>query len=215
MLLYPYQINPSYRYDTDRTYLEEFFPKRTLIITDNMLNALAHTQHILTDIVKQFDNVEQIVIDVTHNPYFSDQIELTKAYELLAKLAPTVILSGDFLLFYNPRPNFVFFPVFLWAFSQKNPVWYKNVVFDCAQDKTKLLCCFNKSPWRHRILLFLSLVERPWFNQIQYTFGNFDTRYYDYELSELTQIIKRINLFSIKIYYQYLSLVTTTLIKMM
>ena len=139
MLLYPYQINPSYPRDTARTYLEEFFPKRTLIISEHTLTyTLTYTHNTLIDIVKQFGNVEQIIIDVTHNPYCSDQIELTKAYEILAELAPTVILSGDFLLFYNPRPNFVFFPVFLWAFSQKNPVWYRNVIFDCEQNKTKL-----------------------------------------------------------------------------
>jgi hypothetical protein len=187
VLLYPYQIDALYYCDTERIYLEEFFKKTTLIITEH---TLTYSRQTLTDIVDKFGNIDQIVIDVTHNPYHCDEPALQNAYNLLSDLAPTVILSGDFSLFYHPRPNFIFFPVFLWAFSLRNPVWYQRVVFDTHQNKNKLLCCFNKSPWRHRTLLFLSLVEYPWFDQIQYTFGNFDTRYHRFELDFLNNIQK-------------------------
>ena len=187
MLQYPYQINTLYYHDTERVYLREFFKNQTLVITEH---TLTYSQQLLTDIVNKFDNIDQIIIDVTHNPYCTNHPDLQTAYNLLSNLAPTIILSGDFSLFYSPKPNFIFFPVFLWAFSQRNPVWYRHVVFDTHKNKNKLLCCFNKSPWHHRTLLFLSLVEHPWFDQIEYTFGNFDIRYHKFELDFLTDIQK-------------------------
>jgi len=176
MLIYPYQIDPNYVQDTPREYLNEFFKQNTLIFTEHTIN---HTETELVNLFKNAGPVDQIIIDITHNSYDLTNPNLTNGYNILSKLANTIILADDFSLFYQPQKNFIFFPVFFWGFSNRSGAWYTQVTFDCKSlNKTNLLCCFNKSPWWHRIYLFCALVEKSWFKKISYTFGT-HAKYYD------------------------------------
>jgi hypothetical protein len=97
-------------------------------------------------------------------------------------------VTSDYGLVTNPKQNVQFFPTFLYNFSRKDRAWYTHVnhiVYDCDINKSQKLCCFNRMPSWHRVYLYTLLVERPWFTNIFYTFGN-HTADNDYRIENLS-----------------------------
>lgn len=171
MLFYYSHFNSLCDRDTDRSYLEQFFDQRCLIITDSNLNwiDLDQVQTVVTD-----NDIELILIDLTHNPYpDADPSRRTTPRALqqqYSAIATTLVLIADYKYYYCPEPNFIFFPMCLWLFSTRQPMWYATVVYDTGFEKSRSIMCLNRTQCWHRIYLFGQLVQYPWFDQIDYSF---------------------------------------------
>lgn len=187
-IIYANNINPIYPKDIDRAYLGQFFSNQTcFLFTDTNINRFSDIDIVLSAAGK----VDFILIDITHNVVglkqnqfntsckgnpISNIEQLVSYCELYA---PTVVLHCDFN-YQSDTQNYFYFPVWLWMWSAKNPLWYMqhprschtNLYIDVVENKTQGICCLNRTPNWHRILFFNAIVEKSWFSKISYTFGN-------------------------------------------
>ena len=184
-IIYANSIDPTYPKDYERDYLNPFFSNQTcFLFTDSNINRFSDIDTMLTAAGK----LDFILIDLTHNPVGlthrqfntkckSDYIStIEQLVDYCEVSAPTVVLHCDFN--YQPNTkNYFYFPLWLWMWSAKNSLWYaderkKLNLYDILENKTQGLCCLNRTPTWHRILLFSAMVEKSWFSKISYTFGN-------------------------------------------
>jgi hypothetical protein len=171
MLFYYSDFNPLCARDTDRSYLAQFFDQRCLIITDSNLNHadLDQVRAIVTD-----NDIELVLVDLTHNPYpDADPGRRTTPRSIqqqFSAVATTRVLTSDYRYYYDPEPDFVFFPLFLWLFGTRRPAWYAQVTYDAGLEKSRGIMCLNSTRSWHRIYLFGQLVLYPSFDQIDYSF---------------------------------------------
>jgi hypothetical protein len=171
MLFYYSNFNPLCARDTDRSYLEQFFDQRCLIITDSNLN---HVDPEQVRAIVQEQDIQLILVDLTHNPYpDADPGRRTTPHVLqqqYSAVTTTRVLTSDYRYYYNPEPDFVFFPLLLWLFSTRQPAWYNTVTYDAGFEKSSGIMCLNSTQSWHRIYLFGQLVLYPWFDQMAYSF---------------------------------------------
>lgn len=176
MIISPHHLDSNFNSDTPRQYLEMFYPKeKILVITDQNINqnynAATLEQHI-----KQ-SNVDRVLLDFSHNPYpiRQRQQQTDQLIKTGQQHVPTSVLINDYSYHIDPQENFQYFPVFTWMFSQRRAYWWHTDTntFDMPSNKTKVLCCLNRNPTWHRIVLFNQLAKHSWFDQIAYTFGNY------------------------------------------
>ena len=171
MLFYYSHFNSLCTRDTDRSYLEQFFDQRCLIITDSNLNHvdLAQVQNIV-----QEQDIQLVLVDLTHNPYpDADPGRRTTPralQHLYSAVTTTWVLTSDYKYYYHPDPDFIFFPLFLWLFGTRQPAWYAQVTYDAGLEKSRSIMCLNSTQSWHRIYLFGQLVLYPSFDQIDYSF---------------------------------------------
>jgi len=179
-------------------YLEEYFPDNTLLLLDQDtdIGKLSHWQNHF-DHIKNFvadNDIRVIVIHAAINPVTLDEKygwdhsnnrlapTFLEMQQQLSTVVTTYILTGDFFYYYNPEPDIIFFPVFLWLnssrrigeFFAKDPTTYErtNTVYDIDfEPKTKTLMCLNSNPVWHRIYLFSLLADKSWLGSIGYSFG--------------------------------------------
>lgn len=124
------------------------------------------------------NNIQLIVIDKTGDPDLLDkEIPIAPSYlqirQELSTIVPTYIVTEDYTYHYHPEPNIIFFPYTLWLFGTKSiGKYYKfqDTVYDTSLEKTQMLMCLNRNMEWHRIYLFSLIANRPWFNQIEYSF---------------------------------------------
>lgn len=162
--------------------LSEFFPKRMLYLSWWDLNGISKQswpiikEKILSRIVN--NNIELVVFDRTGDPCILDVDEgygpndLTIRAEL-DQHCRCIIVTDDFTYYYRPNSNVVFFPYNLWLLATKSIHKYyrfKHTVYDSTVEKTQPLMCLNRNLTWHRIFLFLSLIGKPWFDKIDYSF---------------------------------------------
>jgi len=171
MLFYYSDFNSLCARDTDRSYLAQFFDQRCLIITDSNLN---HVDPDQVRAIVQEQDIQLILVDLTHNPYpDADPGRRTTPRALqqqYSAIADTLVLTSDYRYYYDPDPDFIFFPMCLWLFSTRQPMWYATVVYDTGFEKSRSIMCLNRTQCWHRIYLFGQLVEYPWFDHVDYSF---------------------------------------------
>ena len=171
MLFYYSHFNSLCDRDTDRSYLAKFFDQRCLIITDSNLNHVDPDQ--VRSIVQEQD-IQLILVDLTHNPYpDADPGRRTTPRALqqqYSAVATTWVLTSDYRYYYHPEPDFVFFPLLLWLFGTRQPVWYNTVTYHTGFEKSRSIMCLNSTQSWHRIYLFGQLIQYPSFDQIDYSF---------------------------------------------
>lgn len=177
MITSPNQFDSTFKLDTPRQYLEQFFSnKQCLVVTDQNLNQ-GYSVDLLVSHASQITNLDQIIIDVSHNPCPIKDLRRRLDELIMAgnRIVPTVVLINDYEFYYKPQEHYAFFPVFSWMFSLKKAYWWyvDDKTFDVPSNKTQAVCSLNRNPAWHRVVLFNQLAARPWFNNIAYTFGNF------------------------------------------
>jgi len=165
-------------------YLREFFRDSTLVLLDEDTNGHNYNQWLNQfDKIKKFvvdNNIQNIVVHAGINPVQLDWSQnsyptFVEIQKQLSTITTTHVLTGDFSYYYNSTPGIVFFPTFIWLNSSKRMGEFfadrANTVYDIDfEEKTKTLMCLNSNtPW-HRIYLFSLLVNKPWFNNIGYSF---------------------------------------------
>lgn len=163
-------------------YLDQFFGDRTLLLLDEDTDGvdwspqLQHIEkfvannHITTIVIH--GAINPVNIDLSQNAQIPSLIEMQKQ---LSDLATTHLLTGDFYYYYNPTPGIVFFPTFLWLNSSKLMGTYfkerADTVYDIEfAEKIKTLMCLNANTSWHRIYLFSLLANKPWVNDVGYSF---------------------------------------------
>ena len=203
-----------------QTPLGEFFPKRmlhlswwdTLGVSYESWPALK--ENILNAVVK--NNIELIIFDRTGdpavlndpNPYAPNDLTIRSELDQHCRC---IITTDDFTYYYHPDPNVVFFPYNLWLLSTQSIHKYydfNHTVYDSTLEKTQPLMCLNRNLVWHRIFLFLSLIGKPWFSKIDYSFINTTDRMSipflkknltDFEIGQMQQHAK---LFPINLDYE-------------
>jgi len=140
------------RYYTNRSYLTQWFPENTLVVTDNDFENVQWTQAWLAD--------KKYVLDITHNPW-PDNKKLIEA---------PVTLTNNFQFWYQPVEKQVFFPLFLWAFSLRKSLWWTGFSFDAGNKKTQGIMCLNNRSRPHRTWLWEEFTRRNLTNLMMYTF---------------------------------------------
>jgi hypothetical protein len=152
-------LDPDRLY-SNRDYLTEWFRTDTLVVTDNDAENPPYAASLVGS--------QKYIFDITHNPfpdYFSD---LEKHADL--------ILTNNFKFWYNPEPKRMFFPLFLWMYSLRKPLWYHMTpVFDASNEKTQGFMCLNKMPRTHRTLLREEFNRRNLIKYMMYTFVGHNT----------------------------------------
>jgi len=158
-----YHLNPDIQY-TDRTYLTQWLTKDTLVITESdflnleLRNAIANHP------------IKNLLLDVTHNPVFNNQIP-QEWYLLHQQHIKFPMLTNNFTEWYQScDPSRVFFPLFLWMFSLKNPLWYNHIVFDVVSNKTQTIMCLNNYIRPHRTWLWNEFNQKNLLDKMMYTF---------------------------------------------
>ena len=126
------------------------------------------------------NNIKLILLDKTGDPDILNKISYNSPSSLemlddLSKIVSSHIITEDYYYFYNPTPNVIFFPYQLWIFNTKNihkyyP--YKFTQYDTSLTKTKSIMCLNRNLAWHRLFLFSLIVEKSWFDKINYSFLN-------------------------------------------
>ena len=144
------------RFYTNRQYLTQWFDLDTLCVTDNDFENIEHTRTLLA----QHSNANRI-LDITHNPWIDDNLPLV--------LEP--VLTNNFKFFYSSKPGTIFFPLFLWMYSLRNPLWWDTFCFDAGLSKTQGLMCLNNRPRLHRTQVWAEFNRRGIIDQCVFSFA--------------------------------------------
>ena len=140
------------RFYTNRSYLTEWFPEDTLVITDNDFENIQFTRALTSD--------KKYIIDITHNPWPDTHIPIPS----------TLTLTNNFQFWYQQQQGHVFFPLFLWMFSLKKSLWWPGFSFDAGNKKTQGIMCLNKNTREHRTWLWEEFTKRNLTDRMMYTF---------------------------------------------
>lgn len=183
-IVYANDVDPTYPKDINRSYLNPFFPEKTCVLfTDTNINRIPDIDRY----IKLAGAIDFILVDVTHNTVGLEQNmfntmcqqnvirNIKELVEHCSQYAPTIVLHTDFN--YPTVSNYCYFPVWLWMWSARTPLWYEDVanilrLYDTEENKTAGILCMNRTPNWHRILFYSAVVEKPWLSKISYTFGN-------------------------------------------
>jgi len=125
------------------------------VVTDNDLQNQSQSQKLLD----QHSNFDRI-LDITHNPFPDKQVVLN--------IRPC--LTNNFERYYDPQPGHVFFPIWLWMYSLRNPQWWDVLCFDAGTKKSKEVMCLNNRRRSHRTQLWAELNSLGIINRIIYSF---------------------------------------------
>ena len=147
-------LDPN-RFYTNRQYLTQWFHNDTLCITDNDFENIELTKQLL----EQHPNQNRI-LDITHNPWVDSNLPLNF----------TPVLTNNFKFFYESNPGTVFFPLFLWMYSLRNPLWWDTFCFDQLTTKTQGLMCLNNRPRPHRTQVWAEFNRRGLIDQCVFSF---------------------------------------------
>ena len=152
-----HHVNPNINY-TPRTYLNKWFKDDIVLITDN--------DYFYPETIQLLDKwpIHQRVTDLTHNAMPDQSVTIPSR----------LILSADYTNWYTPKTNFVFFPLFFWAFSCRDMLWFDSVSeskFDATADKTKTIMCLNSNPRPQRIWLYEEFKKLKVIDQMVYTWA--------------------------------------------
>ena len=176
-----HNLDPN-RFYSNRNYLTQWFYDDVLVVVDNetlpFRNKLYQSatdrdesrrlQQLLTD-----HPVKRIVIDLTHNEFPAHILDVQDDRS---------ILSNDCAYYYRPQPGIVFFPLFLWAFSLRNHLWWNAFCFDAGSAKVREIMCLNHRPCWHRTFLWAEFNRLNTISLMCYSFLNLEqgSRPYSY-----------------------------------
>lgn len=147
-------LDPN-RFYTNRQYLTQWFLEDTLCITDNDFENIEKTKQLLA----QHSNPNRI-LDITHNPWPENSLPIS--------ILP--MLSNNYSFFYDPQPGISFFPIFLWMYSLRSPLWWDTFCFDQGVNKSQGLMCLNNRPRLHRTRVWAEFNQREIIDKCVFSF---------------------------------------------
>ena len=149
-------LNPAINY-TPRTYLNQWFKDDVVLITDVDYENIEQTVRLLDPWP-----IHSRITDLTHNAMPDQRVSIPSK----------IVLSADYTNWYMPKKGFVFFPIYMWAFGNKNMLWFEGDAlskFDATADKTKTVMCLNNNQPPHRIWLYEEFKKLEVIDQMVYT----------------------------------------------
>ncbi len=136
----------------------KYVPAGSLIITNRQQ----------LDTVVITDDITRIVFDAATNP-----INPLEYLEIDTIDRPSTVVSGLYYYYCRPDPKVKFLP--FWAVWMSLPYGrlmpMPNHEFSNKPKKYKF-SCLNGTFWNHRILTYLSLINKSYFKEMVFTFGN-------------------------------------------
>lgn len=169
-----YNLDPLNIYST-RIYLTQWFYDDVMVIVDNetlpLRNEL-YRQHgdqsevqRLQTLIEQHP-IKKHVIDVSHNVF---------PVHILQTDDNRPILTNDCKYYYEPCKGIIFFPIFFWAFSLRNHLWWHMFSFDAGSQKTREIMCLNNRPRWHRTWLWAEFNRLNTISMMLYSFSNLES----------------------------------------
>jgi len=178
-MIFPYQIDQSFPPETpSAVHLESsFLGSKCLCLAARLFSDKVYTEDVLKNHISKIKDLDLIIIDASTDPFWApNPYQQFDNFILLAKsLGVTMkVLINDYRFYYCTHPDFIYFPTYFWTFSNGITHMHSgNLLVDVVDNKNQRICCLNRNPHPHRILLFNQLVKKSWFKNIAYTFGNF------------------------------------------
>lgn len=166
-------------YNTPRPHLSQWF-HHAWLVTDNDLEgrkqadleqALAHQAP------------ESVILDITHNPIDfaytlsptdliqhndGSQVSMTRMVRRHWSSWATV-LHNDYSQSVTTNRQIRYFPIWLWAWSLRRCLHYRDFEFDCVSRPTRDMMCLNGQTRAHRTRLHQLLRDLGSADQIQYS----------------------------------------------
>lgn len=136
---------------SNRDYLMQWYPDDIMVLTDNDLENLPKCREQALSIP------HTKILDVTQNPLRHWPMDL----------AVIETLTNNVEYYYHPHDRVKFFPLFLWAYSLRNTLWWSDIVFDNDGCKKHNIMCLNNRTKPHRTYLHQCL--QPVVDKILYT----------------------------------------------
>lgn len=152
------------RFYSNRSYLTQWFPDDILVVIDSDFQNPSEVKTLLEQTKSKY------IIDITHNPYKEEWLQI----------GADTILTNNFQFWYDPKPNYVFFPLFLWMYSLRTNLWWSGFSFDTGSNKTKGLMCLNNRPRPHRTWLWNRFNHTGSIAQMVFSFTKPDANDSDY-----------------------------------
>jgi hypothetical protein len=146
-----HHLDPE-KFYSNRSYLTQWFHRDTLVVTDNDFQDYEKTKQLLGN--------QQYIVDITHNPYHEEWLQLDSE----------IFLTNNFRFWYEPSTKYRFFPLFLWMYSLRTNLWWSGFSFDSGSDKTQGLMCLNNRPRPHRTWLWNKFNQRSIIDKMVFTF---------------------------------------------
>ena len=152
-----------------RYYLWPLIPKNSLVVREiifPMINDISDLRKILPD-----TNGQPIYLDLSENPEVLDTPHAINVFNRLKEVAPLKILVNDYKKFYTPHQDFVFYPVFFYAYSHETYI-NKHTFCDFPnfEQKTKFFMSLNNRAIWHRIWLFTELASNNLLDKLEFSF---------------------------------------------
>lgn len=147
-------LDPN-RFYTNRQYLTQWFFEDTLCVTDNDFENIEKTKQLLA----KHPNPNRI-LDITHNPWPDHNLP----FDFMPRL------TNNFEFYYNHKPGVIFFPIFLWMYSLRSPLWWDTFCFDQGVNKSQGLMCLNNRPRPHRTQVWAEFNRRAIIDQCVFSF---------------------------------------------
>ena len=156
----------------------KYLPDNSLVIPDGVIDARnaysSVPSGLLLEQINNLTNISYVIFDDSGNPINTDQrINDVKRAGIKH---PVVVLSSLFKYYKTPHPNqqVKFFPFWaIWS-SEPHNIIHRILVhqnFSTHAKKYKV-SCLNGTPWNHRLLNYLYLSQKPYFNEILFSFGH-------------------------------------------
>jgi hypothetical protein len=162
-------------YYSNRNYLTQWFHDDVMVIVDNetlpLRNELYRERGDQTESQRLQQLIDQHpikkhVVDVTHNVFPTHILETDPARP---------ILTNNCEYYYQPRAGVIFFPIFLWAFSLRNHLWWNAFSFDAGSNKIREIMCLNNRPRWHRTWLWAEFNRRNTISMLTYSFATLES----------------------------------------
>lgn len=121
----------------------QWYPNDIMVVTDNDLENLTKCREQALTIP------HTKILDITQNPLRHWPMDL----------AVVETLTNNVEYYYHPHDRVKFFPLFLWAYSSRNSLWWSDVIFDTiAHTKDQAMMCLNNRTKHHRTALYQYLL---------------------------------------------------------
>jgi hypothetical protein len=151
-----------------RQYLWPLLADGSLVITEHVVGAREQISN-WSEFCPDY-NGQTIYYDLTHNPEVMTAPHITSLVNELKQHGPVKILANQYSKYYQPDPDFIFYPAFFHALSHGTYLDGQVLQFPTFEKKIKGFMSLNHRAVWHRIWLFIELAKHNLLDNIDYTF---------------------------------------------
>jgi len=139
-------------------FLAYYVPDNSIIVEEGIASEYDSNQS-LVDYINQQQGYDRVIFDQTTGRSEA-LLKNLKQYQINF---PVTVMSGQTIHWKKSIDQIVFFA--------SEEVWSSLRSFDCNFNKTYKVSCLNANQWSHRILTYIALSEKDYFNDLVFTWG--------------------------------------------